>query len=895
MRVADMTWLRVMASRFIALFRKDRLDQEMNEEIHTHLEMLVEENTRKGMPPDEAHNAARRSFGGLDQHRESYRDQRSLPWVETLFQDIRFAARVLLKNPGFTVIATSTLALGIGATTSIFSVVDAVLLRPLPYKDQGRLVAVWESNTKDKDPRYSVAPANFVDFRAQSKSFVQMAAYMSFPIEQIVAGLEQADKVRTAYVSPQLFEVLGTTAVVGRVFLPEEDQPVHAGVVLLSHEFWQRRFGGIRDLQGLTITLDDSPRTVVGVLPPQFRFPSKEIDVWLPLTFAGTVFPQNQITARSVHYLGAVARLKANVSLKEARTELECIAQRLERAYPDSNTGIGVTVNSLLEETVGKVRLGLLVLMAGVGFVLLIACANVANLMLARSLSREREVAVRAAVGASRLRIIRQFLTESGLVAVLSGGLGLLTAHWGIGLLVTLGPANIPRLDEVALNVKVLAFAVVLSALTGMLFGMAPARQLSRVESCAILRCGGRDSEAASGHPRFRRALVILEMALSMVLLVGAGLMIRSFAGLMNVDPGFNSTDLLTMEIMLPPNRYTEARQRAYFYQQLYEDLKNLPKVKYVGGVTRLPLSPMSRTSNPTSTLTIEGQIVPEGQRPSVDFRRATRDYFRAMEIPLLAGREFTERDSPDTAPVAMINDGAARMYFSGMQPVGRRIRLGPNPRSSWITVVGVVGSIRHLGLDSAPRPEVYVHALQEPPVAPFIVIRTSGNPAGLLPLVRSEVRKLDRGVPIFNIATMEELIAESLGDRRFSMLLMGTFAVIALALAALGIYGVITCSVSQRTREIGIRMAMGAQRRDVLKLVLREVAEVSLAGLGVGMVVTFGLTRLISTLLYGVRPTDPWTFAGVSALLFIVVLAAAYVPTRRAMKVDPIVALRDE
>jgi putative ABC transport system permease protein len=890
-----MTWLRVMALRFLAIFKRRRLDAELDDELKSHLEMLVQECLRKGMPPAEARYEALRCLGGLEQLKESYRDQRGLPLLETVIQDLRFAARILKRDPGVTLIAVVILALGIGATTSIFSVVDAVLLHPLPYGDPARLVVIWEKSSRDNDPRYPLAPANFEDLRRQSSSFEQMAAYLSFTVEQIIAGNEQADRVRTAYVSPRLFGVLGTSAVAGRVFLPEEDQLAHSDVALLSHGFWQRRFGGDPNLQGLTVVLDDRPYQVVGVLPQQFRFPAKEVEIWLPLTYGGTVFPQNQATTRSVHYLGAVARLKAGVSLEAARAELDGIAGALERAYPDSNKGIGVTTITLLEETVGKVRPALLVLMTGVGFVLLIACANVANLMLARATSREREVAVRAALGARRSRIMRQLLTESCLVALLGCVLGLLLARCGIGLLMALGPADLPRLEEVGLNRTVLVFAAVLSALTGIFFGLAPARRLSNVGSGAILACGGRDPSGAPGHPRLRRALVVLEIALSLVLLVGAGLMIRSFAGLMSVDPGFDPGNLLTLEIMLPPNRYADARQRTSFYRLLFDKLKGLPGVRYAGGATRLPMSAMVRTSNPTSAMTIEGQSVPEAQKPSVDFRRASGDYFRAMGIPLLAGREFDERDDGNAAPVVLINEKTARLYFSGMQPLGRHIQLGPSAASTWYTIVGIVGNVRHLGLESTPRPEVYTHTLQSPPIAPFIAIRTVGDPSGLLTLVRSEVRKLDRGIPVFSAATMEELVAESLADRKFNMLLLGTFAVVALALAAVGIYGVVACSVSQRTHEFGIRLALGAQPRDVVGMVVREVAEVAVAGMSLGLAGALALTRLVKALLYGVGAQDPLTILAAGFVLVFSAVLASFIPARRATKVDPVLALRSE
>jgi putative ABC transport system permease protein len=886
-----MDWLRVFASRLLAVFRKRRLDQELDEELRAHVEMLIEANTRKGMSLAEARREAHRSFGGMEQTRESYRDQRGLPALETWLRDFRFGLRMLRRDSGFTAVAMLTLGLGIGAATCIFSVVNGVLLRPLPFRDPGRLVAVWENNARENDPHYPLAPANYFDLTRESRSFEKIDNYFSFSAEYILSNDQLADRVRGSVISPGLFQVFGVNAAVGRTFLDEEGQPARSGVVLLSDGFWRRHFGGNADVLGQTLTIDGRARSVVGVLPPQFQFPSKETEVWIPLTFAGTYFPQNQITTRSIHFLGAIGRLRPGVRLQQARAELEGIARRLEQAYPESNQGIGVTVLPLLDEIVGKVRPALLALMAGVGFVLLIACANVANVTLARSAAREREIAVRAAIGAGRPRIIRQLLTESALIAVLGGAIGLLVAYWGVHLFVTFGPAGIPRLDKVGLNKTVLVFALVVTALTAMVFGLVPARRLSRLDLVSSLQGSGRAMAGDPGQSGLRRWLVIIEMSLSLVLLAGAGLMIRSFSRLTAIDPGFNPKNLLTFQIMLPGSAYGQMQERMIFHQKLFDALKSLPGAKYVGYTTRLPLAPNRATTNVTTQLIIEGQPTAGGQKPEVDFRRANFEYFRAMGIPVLKGREFNERDTADATPVALINDGTAQLFTTN--PVGKRIQLSPIP--TWYTVIGVVGSIRHMGLETTPRPEVYVHTLQNPPTSPFVVIRTSGNPEPLVSFVRDAIQKLDRRVPVFNIATMEELLAGSLEQRRFNMLLMGLFAAAALSLAAVGIYGVVAYSVSLRTHEIGIRVALGAGQPNVVGLVAREVARIALIGFGIGLVAALALSHMLSALLFGIQPSDPATYAGVGALQFVVALLAAYVPIRRALRVDPMTALRHE
>ena len=683
-------------------------------------------------------------------------------------------------------------------------------------------------------------------------------------------------------------------AALGRTFLEEEAQPANSRVVLISDGFWHRQFGGRRDVLGRVLTLNNRLYSVVGVLAPQFQFPSKEVEVWLPLTFDGTYFPRNLVTVRDVPYLGAIGRLKAGVSLSHAQAELNGVMHRLEQAYPESNKGIGITAAPLIDDIVGKARPALLALMGGVLFVLLITCTNIANLMLARSLTREREIAVRAAIGAARSRILRQLLTESTILAVLGGAFGLLIARWGTRLFVTFGPAGIPRLSEVGLDAAVLAFAIAISGLTAVLFGLAPARRLSRMDWVSSLQGSGPTFGGDSGQSGLRRALVVVEIALSLTLLAGAGLMIRSFSQLMRVDPGFDPKNLIAFQIMLPQEAYYGNGQRTLFFdQKLFDALHALPGAKYVGYTSRLPFAPNRVASNVAGQLTIEGQTTAAGEKPLIDFRLVNSEYFRAMGIPLLEGRKFSEHDTGGAPLVSMVNESAARLFFTS-SPVGKRIKLEQDPNRTY-TVIGVVASIRHMGLETTPRPEVYFHMLQSMPLARFVVIRTADKPASVMPGVREAVRKLDRRVPVFGMSTMEQLVTDSMQERRFSMFLMAAFAIVALTLTAVGIYGIIAYSVTQRTHEIGIRVALGACHRDVIGLVAGEIARIVLTGFGIGLVAALALSHLMSALFFGVQPTDPITYAAVGALQFAVALLAAYIPTRRAMRIDPMTALRHE
>ncbi len=820
--------------------------------------------------------------------------------METLIQDLRYGLRILLKRPGFTAVAVAALALGIGANSAIFSVVNGVVLRALPYKDPSRLAIVWSRLSslegKPASPEYPVSAGDFVDWRDQNQSFEQIAAFHSRPFN--ITGTGEPETLGGVRASASLFSLLGVEPRLGRTFTAEEDQSGAEHVVIISYGLWQRRFGSDDKIIGRKITLNDESYDVVGVMPQGFQFPRKgempggfqfprQADVYLPLALTPA-----QMTDRGRDYLAVVARLKTQATFAQAGAEMDAIADGLKQRYPQSNTNKEINVVSLHQQITGKVRTTLFVLLGAVGFVLLIACANVANLLLARAASRQKEFAIRTALGASRTRVIRQLLTESILLSLLGGTLGVLLSLWGIDLLVALSPANLPRVDAIGLDGRVLGFTFVISLLTGIIFGLAPALQVSKPDLNDALKDGGRSSSIGFRHNRFRSLLVVTEVALSLVLLIGAGLMIRSFVRLLNVDPGLNTRNLLTLDAGLPRGKYTGPQQVAFF-QQVIERMQALPGVQSVGAVYPLPLSGAE-----------EGMGIGIENRPPAAPGEAytsgphwvSPDYFSVMAISLAAGREFTERDGVDAPRVVIINQAMAHRYWSDEDPIGRRIAFDQvNGQPNWREIVGVVKDVRHISLDSEPKPEMYFPFPQVPIFFLTIVLRTTGDPLSLAAAARGEVLAVKSDQPISNIHTMEELLANSVAQRRFNMLLLGVFATIALLLSAVGIYGVMSYSVVQRSHEIGVRMALGARRSDVLALVVKQGMALVLAGLGIGLGVAFALTRIMVSLLYGVSATDPLTFSIIALLLGAVAMLACYVPARRATKVDPMVALRYE
>lgn len=812
--------------------------------------------------------------------------------MTTLWHDLRFALRMLRKNPGFTTAVIITLALGIGANSAIFSVVNAVLLRPLPYQNPDQLVMVWENNQKEKRDQNQVSFLNFADWREQNQVFIDSAAFTYWTFN--LTGVDQPERLRSVIASASLFNVLGVKPRLGRGFNPEEDKAGHDRVVVLSDGLWQRRFGADLNVMGRSINLSGGSFTVIGVMPPDFKFPAEDVELWAPLStpIIDARFPQ-LMHKRDMHFLTVVARLKSNISVTEAQAQMTTIGRRLETQYPDSNTGYGVNIVSLYEQTVANSRQTLLVLVGVVLFVLLIASANVANLLLARAAARQKEIAIRIALGASRLRIIRQLLTESVLLATLGGVVGMMLAYLSVKTFVALGPADVPRLKDVGLDGRVLVFSLLISLLTGVIFGLAPALQASRSNLNETLREGDRGSTKGGSANRMRNLLVIIEVALSMVLLIGAGLTIKSFSRLQDVDPGFDPRNVLTMRFSLPNTTYPKLEQQEQFYRRLVERLATLPGVQSVGAVTFAPL--IGITSK--FWFIFEGRpVATPSERPQAFHNAVTPDYFRAMGIPLLKGRFFTAQDKSDAPGVVIINQTLARRFFPNEEPMGKRLMLEAPLKDKWLQIVGVVGDVKQSKLSGESGFEMYTAHAQSPMATMYVVMRTVvAEPLNFSAAIGSAVREIDKNQPVSNVKTMDQLLSESIAQPRFRTRLLGVFALVALILGALGIYGVLAYSVKQRTHEMGIRMALGAQRRDILKLVIRQGMILVLIGIGLGLVGALVLTRVMMSLLYEVKPTDPIVFISMSLLLGMVALVACYIPARRATKVDPLVALRYE
>jgi putative ABC transport system permease protein len=779
------------------------------------------------------------------------------------------------------------LALGIGANSAIFSVVNTVLLRPLPYKDPDRLVMVWEDATKHGYPRDTPATANYIDWRDQNQVFEAMAAIAEWDFN--LTGVGEPERIDGRRVSANLFDLLGVEPYLGRKFLPEEDQPGRNGVVIMSHGLWQRRFGSDSNIIGKPLTLNGVSFTVIGVMGPQFQFPSREDELWVPIAFT-----PREAANRGRHYLEVVARTKPGVTLEQVQAEMNTIAARLQQQYPDSNTDLGAAVVPLHEQVAGDIKPALLVLLGAVGFVLLIACANVANLLLARAAVRQKEIAIRVALGASRMRLIRQFLTESILLAALGGVVGLLLSVWGVNLLKAFIPENISQAKAITIDARVLGFTLLVSLLTGLIFGLAPATQASKFDLNETLKEGGRDSASGSRGNRIRGMLVVAEVAVSLVLLIGAGLLINSFLRLLNVDPGFRANNLLTMSVVLPPLKYPDQARRSAFYTDMISRVEALPGVRSAAVTNWVPLV----TQGDSVGIAIEGRPAPApGQELIVVTRVISPHYFRTMGIELLQGRDLSEQDRADTPAMIVINETMARRYWPGEVPIGKRVTPGdPNDPNDWCEIVGVVKDVRQFKLDDDPKPQMYLTYEQAGFFAPrHLVVSTEVEPLSLASTVRNTVWGIDKDQPVSNITTMEDVISESVARQRFSMLLLGIFATVALVLAAVGIYGVMSYSVAQRTREIGIRMALGAQRSDVLKLTVGQGLKLVSTGVVIGIITAFILTRVMTSLLFGVSATDPITFITISVVLVIVAVLAIFIPARRAAKVDPIVALRYE
>jgi putative ABC transport system permease protein len=806
--------------------------------------------------------------------------------MDTFRQDVQYAIRRLVKGSGFTAIALVTLALGIGANSAIFSVVNAVLLRPLPYPQSEELVGVYHVW---KGRRAVMSPMNFLDVKAQSRTIADMAAFNSGRYN--LTGSGEPTQIDGAEVSASFFDVLRVRPLAGRTFHADENQPGRNTVVVLSHGLWQQRFGGDPKIVGRRITLDGRQITVVGVMPPGFSYPDKR-EIWLPLEY-DEVFTTK---ARGAWYLTVIGRLAPGATVAQATAEVQTIGRRLEQQYHADNADLEMTAVSLHEATVGPIRPALMVLLGAVGFVLLIACANVANLLLARAAARESEMAVRTALGASRARLVRQLLTEAVILSLFGGVLGLLVATWGADVLVALEPQGVPRLGEVGIDRSVIAFTGGVALLTGLLFGLVPALQATGAGLGGTLKEGGRGGIGSSGRARVRGALVVAEMALAVMLLAGAGLLLKSFVRLQQVDPGFRFDDRLVFRVGLPDVAYAEAPKRVVFFESLLERVRALPGVSSAGAVVGVPLGGLSFVL----TFDVEGRPPARpGEEPTMQIRVATPDYFRTMGIPLRRGRLFTAADRAGSQEVVMLSETAARRFFPDEDPLGKVIRLGwgrgegkPNVGG---TVVGIVGDVKQLGLDEESQPELYVPYAQQPVGAMDVVLRTAVPPASLAGVVGRQVHALDPNIPVSSIRPMEQIVAASVSTRRFYMLLLSVFAAVALLLAAVGIFGVMSYAVVQRTREIGIRIALGARDGQVVGMVVRQAMFLALVGVGAGTVAALVLARTLEGLLFDLSPTDPPTFAGVAALLTIVALTASYLPARRAASVDPMIALRAE
>jgi predicted permease len=867
------------------LFHKDHVEQEFTEEIQSYLDMLTESNIRQGLTPKEARRNALVEVGGVEQVQEKVREIRMGHFIETTWRDVRIGVRGLVHSPVFSVVTVLSLALGIGANTAIFSVVNGLLLRPLPYPESEQIVDVWHTPPQQSFPgldRFSVSPANYLDWKAQSSSFEQMATYLYTGFS--LSTSNDPLPLIGAAVSSDFFSVLRTNAMQGRTFTTDEERPGRDQVAVIGYGLWQRAFGANPNILGQTVTINSRSFTVVGIMPAGFEFP-REAELWVPLAWDDK---ERQI--RSIHDYLVIARLKRDVSLNQAQAEMSTISSRLEQQYAEENKGWGAVVIPLQEDLVGNIRLALLVLFCAVGCVLLIACANVANLMLARGANRHKEIAVRIALGAGRARLIRQLLTESVLLAGTGGLLSLLLAAWGSRMLVQLG--SLSNSGNIGIDTRALGFTVLVSFGVGILIGIVPALQFTRTNISETLKQGSGRTGGSSLKQHTRKALVISEVALSLVLLIGAGLMIRSFWKLQNVDPGFDTRNALTMSVALAPSRYSEPQQELAFVDRAIEQVRAVPGVISVGVTTTIPLG----GGGSTQPFSIEGR--PTGavaEQPMAQTRYISPDYFRAIGIPLRQGRFFTDHDRDNSVAVVVISEAMARRFWPGENPIGKRLTPSFHLEQGAREIVGVVGDVKANGLDADTSAMMYLPYRQSPRPFMSFVVRTASNPENLVQPVSHAIYSIDKEQALTNVQTMDQVLMESLSGRRFNMTLLLTFAGVALVLAAVGVYGVMNYTVTLRRRELGIRMALGAGRMDVLRLVLGQGLMLTLIGVAAGLISAYVLTRLMASLLYGVTATDYLTFISVSAMLIAVGVTASYLPARRATKVNPTIALRTE
>jgi putative ABC transport system permease protein len=874
--------------RLRSLFRRNAAETELDDELRFHFERQVQKYESSGLGREEALRRARLEFGGMDQVKEECREARGVHFMEELFQDVRYGLRMLRKSPGFTAVALLTLALGIGANTAIFSVVYGVLLRPLPYQDSDRVIVLNE--TTPKVGLVSVSYPNFLDWRSWNHVFSRMTAVAS--VSYNLAGVNQPENISGEAVSPDFLSMLGVHPLLGRDFDPSEEKAGAAPVVLLSYQLWQSHLGGDRDVLGRTINLNGRGFTIIGVLPADFRSIDKT-DVMIPMGVWAT--GRSSVSERGDRGdMSLIARLGPGVSLRQARAEMDAIAARLAAAYPIANAQFGATLRPIREVFVGDIRPAILILFGAVMFVLLIACANVANLFLMRGAARTREIALRIALGATRGRIIRQMLAESLVLAFFGGLLGVAVSIAGMRAMARLIPMAMQAGAAVNLNGAVLLFAVAAVVLSSLMFGLVPALQLTKPEVQRDLKEGGRSVSASAGQNRVRGLLAVGEIAVALILLVGAGLMVKSLYRLLAVDPGFKTDRVLTMEMALRTTQYSKDPAILNFWEQVLARVLVLPGVESAALGTVVPLT----DSHSRSDITIEGMPLPSpGNFPHPDEHEVSPGYLKTLGVPLLRGREFTDADTENTPRVGMINAMIARQFFPNQDALGKRFMFG-HPKADppkWITIVGVTADTKLYGLANPARLEIYLPFRQAVSGDMNLVVKSAADPASLTSAIRGAIASIDKDQPIFAIATMQQLVKDSVSTRRVTLILLGIFSALALVLAAIGIYGVISYSVAQRTHEIGIRMALGADGGGVLRMILAQGAKIAGAGVLLGLAASLGLTRLMTKLLFSVSAADPLTFAAVAIVLVGVAMLACYIPARRALRVDPIIALRYE
>ena len=881
-----------LKQRLRALFRKQQMERELDEELRFHLEKEIEKNLARGMNPEEARWAALRSFGGVEQVKEQSRDVRGVRWLEELWQDLRYSLRVLTQKPGFTLTVVITLALGIGANTAIFSVVNAVLLRELPFKNPDQVMWVWSTRT-DRDKAPFTLP-DFLDYRDQNQTLDQIAAFSSIGLN--LTGSEKAERLQGLRVSANVFELLGVDAAAGRLFVPDDDEPARRQVAVLSYESWQKRFGRNPQTVGKALTLNGETYTVIGVLPPRFTLPDREAELAIPLS--PNVDPLREVRS-STNFLRAVARLKPGVTRQQAEADLTSIVGRQRQQFGDAYlTKTGARLVPIFEETVGSVRTALWVLLGAVGMVLLIACSNLAALSLARASARRHEMSIRKALGATSSRLVRQLLVENLLLTFIGGGAGFLLAVWGVQFLLALSPTRLPRDNEIGIDLRVLVFAAAASLLAAVIFGILPALQAARTELRNGLLTGTtRGPGAAASRNRSRSILVVAEVSLSFILLVGAGLLIRSFISTQTVNPGFDPANVLTVRLSLPKSNYANRAAVSVFHDKLLGRLQTLRGIEAAAAVSLLPMGSGLRNVYFTTN-----RGAAKDNSYLSQYRVASPAYFRAMKIPLRQGRSFDEHDKADRLSVVMVNETLARKFWPNGDAVGSQIQIddndtGPRP----VEIVGVVGDVKHVSLEDKPTFDIYLPIAQihEDSLAVvtnshYWILRSNLDTKSLEADFSRELRAVDSAIASSNIRMMDTYLSDSVAPRRFNLRLLTIFAVAALLLAATGVYGVVSYSVVQRTSEIGIRLALGATRKSIFRIILGQGLRLVLVGLVLGLIGAFALTRMIRSLMFGVAPNDPFTFVVVASLLIVITIAAGGLPALRATKLDPLRALRE-